>query len=326
MNKNKVSANSTGISLYRVVGVLALAVLFRALVIPHFFYEFHYGSNTSVEGKTVLVTGASLGIGRSLVEEYARDGAREIIMAARSIDKMEATKKRIYAEGITTPERTRIHVLGADLSTKEASEKCISDSIEILSAQGRGLDYLVLNHITNSRFGTWLEDNKALPGGHDFVPGMFATNTFSYMWMATAAIDALRATHGQIIVVSSLAGWIGPPKCAVYSATKHALHGFFDSLRVELQMLGGDRAKIGITIAALGSHDTEGAQEVKHHLNKDMVVWEPAAPAARAMITAGAAKKKEIFHPHLIVYPMVALKPFFPSVVDWAFSIAYKAV
>lgn len=302
--------------------VIGAAVIAQYLFVPHFLPEFHFGANTSVEGKTVLVTGASLGIGRSLVEEYARDGAAAVVMVARSVEKMQATRDRIYREKIASRETTKIYVIGADLSSKDACEGAVEQALEYLG--DRGLDYLVLNHITNSRFGTWLEDNYALPGGHDFVPEMFATNTFSYMWMTTAAIDALHAASGRIVVVSSLAGWLGPPKNAVYSATKHALHGFFDSLRSELKMMqNGKYANIGITIASLGAHETEGAAQVKQHINEKMVQWVPAVTAARKIVTGAAANKDELFHPHLLVWPMIAARPFVPKVLDYILSLAY---
>lgn len=152
---------------------------------------------------------------------------------------------------------------------------------------------------------------------------MFATNTFSYMWMTTAAIEALHKSSGRIVVVSSLAGWIGPPKTAVYSATKHALHGFFDSLRIELANMENKKYNnIGITIASLGSHDTEGAAEVKHHVSKH-VEWYPPMTAARSVVTGAAAGKNEIFHPHLMVYPMLAMRPFFPKLCDFLLASAY---
>jgi short-subunit dehydrogenase len=317
-----------------IVVIAFVAIIMQLLIIPHLMPDFSLtsiGSEiTSPKGKTVLITGASFGIGRSLVEEYAREGASVIIMAARSVEKMEKTRNEIYDLGIATRDKTVIHILKADLSTKEASEKCIEDSLKLLDNssnngngnKGQGLDYLILNHITNSRFGTWLKDNKELPGGHDFLPGMFATNTFSYIWMATHAIDALDRNKGHIIVVSSLAGWIGPPKCAVYSATKHALHGFFDSLRLELNMTGKDH--ITITTASLGPHDTEGAAEVKHHVNSKFVKWAPAVTAARAIISGASLKKREIFHPHMMIYPLVMIRPFFPSLCDWLLAFSYN--
>jgi len=59
-----------------------------------------------------------------------------------------------------------------------------------------------------------------------------------------------KATKGHIGVVSSLAGHVGTPKTAVYSATKHALHGFFNALRVEMQM---DRCGAGMCLLLASS-------------------------------------------------------------------------
>ena len=121
-----------------------------------------------------------------------------------------------------------------------------------------GIDYLVLNHITSSHYGTWLVDNQK--EDHDFISDMFHVNTFSYIWLATAAMNALKESKGKIAIVSSLASHIGIPRTAVYAATKHALGGFFNSLRLELMYLGID---VGITICSIGATDTEGASVVK---------------------------------------------------------------
>lgn len=151
----------------------------------------------SVRGKTVLVTGASMGIGAALVKEYAARGASDIVMASRSVGKMEVIRDEIYASAgagnAGRGQSTKIHVLKADLSSKAASEECVAAALQLLGK--KGLDYLVLNHITNSRFGTFLVDNAALPGGHDFVPEMFNTNTLSYIYMAAAGMHALQATY-----------------------------------------------------------------------------------------------------------------------------------
>ncbi len=296
-----------------------VALIFAVFVLNDDAWYAIVGS-PSVRGKTVLITGASMGIGAALVREYALKGASDIVMAARSVDKMEAIRDSISAQGFST----KIHVLKADLSTREASEKCISNALELLATgnTARGLDFLVLNHITNSRFGTWLVDNKALEGGHGFVSDMFATNTFSYIYMATAAMEALQQSGGQIVVISSLAGWVGPPKTAVYAATKHALMGFFDSFRIELGMLG--IKNVGVTIASLGAHDTEGAAVVQPHMNADLLKWEDPNDAARVIVRAAAAKRREVFTPFMLVWPIAALRPWAPAACDWMLSLAYK--
>jgi len=301
------------------LGVYIAVVVIAFLVNLHGDVWYHIIGDPSVRGKTVLVTGASMGIGAALVREYAKKGASDIIMASRSVGKMEVIRDEIYASAGSTGMNTKIHILKSDLSSKEASEECVSSALQLLG--DKGLDYLVLNHITNSRFGTFLVDNAALLGGHGFVSEMFNTNALSYIHMTAASMEALKKSSGQIVVISSLAGWVGPPKTAVYAATKHAIQGFFDSLRIELKMLGIEN--VGITIASLGAHDTEGAQEVKQHMDAKILTWEPPSGAARAVVRAAAVRKRELFYPFSLVYPVLALRPFFPQVVDWMLMLPY---
>lgn len=104
-----------------------------------------------ISGKRVVVTGASLGIGREIVKEYASLGAAEIVVVARSQDKLESLRDEVYGslpEGMPKP---RIHVVPADLSSEETCRGVIDQSLEAMGA----IDYLVLNHITNSQYGLW---------------------------------------------------------------------------------------------------------------------------------------------------------------------------
>jgi short-subunit dehydrogenase len=64
------------------------------------------------------------------------------------------------------------------------------------------------------------------------------------VWLTCEALPRLRDSRGQIVVVSSLTGLTGVPTRSGYAASKHALHGFFDSLRIELRGSG-----VGVTIA-----------------------------------------------------------------------------
>ena len=171
------------------------------------------------------------------------------------------------------------------------------------------MDFLVLNHITSSRFGTWLGDNAALQGGHSFLNDMFSVNVFSYMWLSTLGVPYLESTDGQIVSISSLAAFVGTPKTAAYSATKHAVLGFMDALRIELKMRYQDhlvtrqdleeseesgsvnsvkhskiehKGLVGITTVALGPFDTEGTKAIKANIDSNMVTW--GAPAGKRVM------------------------------------------
>jgi hypothetical protein len=139
-----------------------------------------------VQGQNVLITGASQGIGKALVEEYAKRGAKHIVIASRNRQKLDAVKaatlKRYPAVAVT--------VVPADLSSERQCHELVQKALRAFDAGG--LNTLILNHITASRFGTWLGDAKKSAEGHSFVREMFEVNTFSYIWLATAAMDALQ--------------------------------------------------------------------------------------------------------------------------------------
>ena len=115
-------------------------------------------------------------------------------------------------------------------------------------------------------------------------------------------------------------GHVGPPKNAAYSATKHALHGFFDSLRTELKLLRIHN--VGITLCAIGATDTEGAAEVKVQLNN--VVWDPPEDAAKSIIYGTAHRLRDIYHPHHLVFPIIILNAISPALVDFIFQSVYS--
>lgn len=162
------------------------------------FFPFLDFAPRVVNGSRVVVTGASLGIGKAIAKELALMGAKEIVIASRSVGKLNEVKRQIMEKGF----KGEIYTVAVDLSNEESSKQLIEKSVELMG----GIDYLILNHITTSRFGTWLDDNKNSHEGHSFVPEMFSVNTFSYMWTATAAMEELQKSNGAIAVVSSLGG------------------------------------------------------------------------------------------------------------------------
>ena len=262
------------------------------------------GRPLSLSGSNAIVTGASQGIGHSLVFELAKCGAANIVVASRSEDRLRALAASIEHD---FKGQTRVHVVVSDLSTQESADALIQKSLTLLDQK---LDVLILNHITSSRFGPWLARSD-----QSFVPAMFAVNTFSYIWAATAAAEALGRTGGRIGVVSSLAGHVGTPKTAIYSATKHALHGFFNAFRAELAYAAPEFQRISVTLCAIGATETPGAAEVKDQISS-LVSWDSPDWAAEAIVRGVGARKREIFHPFHVVYPAVLLHQFLPSLFD----------
>ncbi|KAG9414926.1 hypothetical protein AC1031_008341 [Aphanomyces cochlioides] len=246
----------------------------------------------------------------------------KIVIASRSEAKLTAVKDEVVA----LYPNTTIHVVPADLSSEEKSKAFVAAA---LTALNQNLDVLILNHIMPSPFGFWLQS----PGHHSLLSQLFHTNTFSYIWVATAVVEAL-ASRGlplhigkmlQVLrdfttrclgVVNSLASQVGAARTAAYSSSKHALYGFFNAFRTELSILGINN--VHITQCMIGATDTEGAAEAKTTLTK--VTWDPAEDAAIAIARGVAFEKRDIFHPHHLVFPAIKLSHFAPWAMDEVFK------
>ena len=251
-------------------------------------------------GQHVFITGASQGIGRSLVTEYAKKGASKITIVARNEERLRQAK---YDVESAYP-NTTIFVIPADLSTEESCYNVIESSIEAMDGK---LDVLLLNHITSSKYGTWLEVQKK----EKFLVDMFHINFFSYVWAVTAAIETLKKSTngGHTGIVSSLNGHVGMPKTASYTATKHALHGFFNAFRLELEYLGINN--VSVTLCAIGATDTEGSAVVKDKLHPSLS-WDPPEWAAESIVRGVALKVREIYHPQHVVFPSIHIYNIIP--------------
>mmetsp|Transcript_15714 Transcript_15714/g.30804 ORF Transcript_15714/g.30804 Transcript_15714/m.30804 type:complete len:298 (+) Transcript_15714:30-923(+) len=288
------------------IWVVVFAVVVHVFLCP--VDLFLHDSRPAVKGKRVIVTGASQGVGQSLALEFAEQGASQIVIVARSKERLEAVKAEVEQT-----QKTRVHVLSLDMSTQAASVQLVQESIQLMG----GIDYLVLNHITSSNWGTWFEDAKGTYQEKDFLEHMFKVNLFSYVWTVSAAMEDLTKNQGQIAIVSSLAGHIGTPYTATYSATKHALNGFFHGVRGELSIRKVPAP--GITMCVLGPIDTEGAAQAKSKIK--MVNWRSPRDAALSIIKGVTARKREIFFPHMELYPMKWLHSLFPSVAEYILTM-----
>ena len=167
--------------------------------------------------KTVLVTGASSGIGAAVVRRLIADGCR-VFAAARRMDRMAP----LEAAGAT--------LVALDL-TDEAS---MSAAIAEIERDGGRLDVLV----NNAGYGSYgaLEDVPVDEGRRQFE-----VNVFGLARLTQLALPMMRAQGaGRIVNVSSMGGKFHEPFGAWYHATKFALEGLSDCLRVELAPLGID--------------------------------------------------------------------------------------
>lgn len=169
---------------------------------------------------TVWITGASSGIGEALAYEWAAQGAR-LILSARRTERLEAVR-----QACTRPDAH--HVLPLDLADP-ASLPAAAASAQQLAGR---LDILVHNGGISQRglaAETDLEVDRRI----------MEVNYFGAVGLTKAVLPTMLAQGtGRFVVVSSLVGLFGTAQRTAYAASKHALHGFFDSLRAEVYDAG----------------------------------------------------------------------------------------
>ena len=172
-----------------------------------------------LSGKTILVTGASKGIGASIVDVLGRQGAN--VIAHYGSD-------RAGAEAATASiPKDRLSLVAADLSKPGAAARLWRDA---LAWKGR-IDVLVNNAGISHRSGF-------AATGLAVIRRVMEVNFFGAVHCTKAALPHLLRSRGLVIAISSVAGYTPLVARTGYAASKHALHGFFDSLRTELAPQG----------------------------------------------------------------------------------------
>ena len=170
-----------------------------------------------LQGKTILITGASSGIGRACASAFAREGAR-LILTARSREGLEATA-RLIAPAEST-------IIVADL-TDPASLRMLTEEV-----RERFATIGVL--INNAGVGLYAPSFLADP---EKVRSMFTLNLLAPVEL-TRRLVPLIPRGGAIVNISSIAGKVPLPWLTLYSSSKFALNAFSDGLRMELTPAG----------------------------------------------------------------------------------------
>lgn len=183
----------------------------------------------------VWITGASSGIGEALVYAYQQKGAN-LIISSRNKDKLYEVKARCKGNP------TDIHVLPLDLEDLKSLPSKAAEALKIFSR----IDIIIHSGGISQR-------SLAMETKLEVAQRLMNVNFFGTVALSQAVIPSMIAQgEGQLVVISSLVGKFGTPLRSAYSASKHALHGYFESLRAELHHQG-----IGITIVCPGFIKTQ---------------------------------------------------------------------
>jgi short-subunit dehydrogenase len=176
---------------------------------------------SAIENKVVWITGASSGIGEALAYAFATHKAR-LILSARREEELERVKK-----ACNLPD-SYILVLPMDVSELEHIEA----NMQKVIAHFGEVDIL----INNAGLSHW---SKIKDLSMEVIRKIMDVNFFGGVALTKAVLPAmLQKGKGHIVVISSILGKIVTPKQAAYNASKHAIQGFYDTLRAEVRPEG----------------------------------------------------------------------------------------
>ncbi len=214
-------------------------------------------SLSSFKDQSVIVTGASSGIGRALALRLADQGAR-VALAARSVDRLETLAQECRQRG------GQALVVPTDVADEAQCRTLVERA---LGEYGR-LDML----INNAGFGQVARLDE-MPDLHLFRQ-VLDVNFYGALCCTYYALPHLKQTKGRLVNISSLGGLAALPHNTSYIASKFALEGFSESLRMELLSNG-----VSVTVISPSWVVTEFHE---HYVNKD---GQAKGPSGRAIYT-----------------------------------------
>lgn len=238
----------------------------------------------SVKGKVVWLTGASSGIGEGLAYELVRKGAR-VILSARRKEELERVKGNCPSHA-----QADVRILPMDVSVSDTLPIHTEAAIQIFDH----IDILINNAGISQRS---LAKETQIPVDRRLME----VNYFGPVQLTKLMLPHfLQRKSGHFVTITSVTGRFGTPYRSGYTASKHALHGFFDSLRAELWRDAGDAIKVTmicpgfirtpITLAAVtGDGSPLGKMDEGQYKGK------PAEWCARKTVRAIERGKEEVY-------------------------------
>jgi short-subunit dehydrogenase len=229
--------------------------------------------------KSVLITGASAGIGAELAVQLAATGAT-LTLAARRIDKLEDVSARIVAGGFAKPV-----CVACDVARDGEMERAVAAAI---SAWGK-LDIA----IANAGFGVKgpiarlaLEDYRR----------QFETNVFGVLRTIYASLGEIVKAKGNLVIIGSVAGWVASPGGSPYSMSKFALRGMADAITPELRRSGVKVTLISPGFVNSDFRGVDNANVFHPEVDDPAPAWlsMPTDVACRQILRAVARGKREL--------------------------------
>ncbi|XP_067141928.1 dehydrogenase/reductase SDR family member 7 [Centruroides vittatus] len=191
------------------------------------FYEKYGKSVDSLKGKVVWITGASSGIGQAVANSLASGGAK-LALSGTSEERLQETKNQCLASGKLTEDD--ILLVPFNISDFSVHEDCVKKVLDHFGT----IDILV-NNAGRTQRASFQEIEIRVDRD------MFDINVFGTVNLTRKVLPHFIAKGGgHLVVTSSVTGKLGVPWSASYTASKHALHGYFECLRAESSSGGID--------------------------------------------------------------------------------------
>ena len=169
--------------------------------------------------KVIIVTGASSGIGLASVRNFASLGAK-VVLAARSIDKLEKIAEELGQQ--STVNGQQFLCIKTDVTKEEDCKKLVEKTIETFGK----IDILVNNAGISMR-AVFKDMDLSV------MKSLMDTNFWGTVYCTKYALPYLLESKGTVVGVISTAGYVGLPARTAYSASKFAVRGFLETLRIE---------------------------------------------------------------------------------------------
>jgi len=214
-----------------ILGFIFLLIwLTRPILLPYESIRPH------LQNKVIWITGASSGIGEALTIDACKLGGK-VIMTARREAELQRLKTHISSiPGATVPE-----ILVADLSDTKQAEDFAKSALQI-----HGKIDIIIHNAGRSMRASVAEASPSV------LTELMNLNFFTPALCTRALIPSMvQQKSGHVVVISSIQGKMSMPFRSAYSASKHALHGFFDALRHEVY-----DDNISVTLAVIGYVNT----------------------------------------------------------------------
>ncbi|GAB3550561.1 SDR family oxidoreductase [Noviherbaspirillum agri] len=232
-------------------------------------------------GKVIVITGAAGGLGLALSKQFLVAGARVALLDVNGAAARMAVNNLL----LSTPDRAL--AITCDVSDATDCQHAIATVI----AHWGGIDVLINNAGIAHRSLLCETDLAVLRRVMDI-------NFFGAVQCTQLALRSLRARRGQIVVISSIAGFSPLFGRTGYSASKHALHGFFDSLRSELEEDGVDITVVCPAFIATGiEHAALGGDGGRATLPRNATGGEMPADEMASRIFAAVSRRQRLCLP-----------------------------